>query len=166
MPTWRSHNLSCHNKIRDELSDLDAPNKATPFPSAVLVCDKPRRIQTCCCTVEPKVVPELQDKPSNVASATKTCRGGILIHGILARGTDCMIDVRITDVVNAKVSSNVPPSKTHSHTVLHPNKRIRNGILNLIESGIHNLLYCIFRLALNDPHSFKSIERLNLDLRA
>jgi hypothetical protein len=57
--------ISCHNKIRDELSDLAASNKATLFPSAVVVCDKPTRIQTCCCTIEPKVAPELQEKPLN-----------------------------------------------------------------------------------------------------
>ncbi len=86
--------ISRHNEIRDELSDL--ASKAF-FPSAVR--DEPR-IHTSR-AAEPRSSPEKPESPAvkRLFQNNRTeDRGDILVRGLWARGTDCIIDVRITDV--------------------------------------------------------------------
>jgi hypothetical protein len=79
--------ISCHNEIRGELSDL------------ALNCNEPK-IHTCCTPEEVK-----SDEENKKNSAVKHLfrnngNGGhddILICGLWARGTDCIIDVQIVD---------------------------------------------------------------------
>jgi hypothetical protein len=95
-----------HDEIRDELSDL--ASKAF-FPS--VVCDEPR-IHTSR-AAEPR---SNHGKP--VSPAVKRLfqnnrtedRGNILVRGLWARGTDCIIDVRITDV-DSKTQRSKDPHK-------------------------------------------------------
>jgi hypothetical protein len=98
--------ISRHNEIRDELSDL--ASKAF-FPSAVR--DEPR--------IHTSRASETRSSPGKPASpAVKRLfqnnrtedRGDILVRGLWARGTDCIIDVRITDV-DAKSQRSKDPLK-------------------------------------------------------
>jgi hypothetical protein len=98
--------ISRHNEIRDKLSDL--ASKAF-FPSAV--CDEP--------IIHTGRALELRSSPGKPESpAVKRLlqnnrtedRGDILIRGLWARGTDCIIDVRITDV-DAKYQQSKDPHK-------------------------------------------------------
>jgi hypothetical protein len=86
--------ISRHNEMRDELTDL----AAKAFVSSV-VCDEPR-IHTSR-AAEPKSTPEKQEIPAAKRLFQNNCmedRGNILVRGLWARGTDCIIDVHITDV--------------------------------------------------------------------
>jgi hypothetical protein len=85
--------ISHHDEIRDELSDLASKALA---PSAVR--DEPK-IYTCRNSEE-------KSEKENQANSVKRLfrnnrnedRGDILIRGLWWRSTDCIIDVRITDV--------------------------------------------------------------------
>jgi hypothetical protein len=85
--------ISRHNEIRDELSDL--ASKALSR-SAVRVEPK---IHTC---RSPEVKSDEENKENSAKRLFRNNRdedrGDILIRGLWARGTDCIIDVRITDV--------------------------------------------------------------------
>ena len=98
--------ISQHNEIQDELSNL--ASKAF-FPSAVR--DEPR--------IHTSRASEPRSRPGKPASpAVKRLfqnnrtedRGDILVRGLWARGTDCIIDVRITDV-DAKSQRSKDPLK-------------------------------------------------------
>jgi hypothetical protein len=83
---------SRHNEIRDELSDL--ASKAF-IPSAVR--DRPKILFIR--PVEKKAALD-QPNPSVTCNHSKTQgedRGDLLIGGLCARGTYCIIDVRVTD---------------------------------------------------------------------
>ncbi len=98
--------ISRHNEIRDELSDL--ASKAF-FPSAVR--DEPR-IQTSR-AAESDTSPGKPESPAvkRLFQNNRTeDRGDILVRGLWARGTDCIIDVRITDV-DAKSQRSKDPHK-------------------------------------------------------
>jgi hypothetical protein len=97
--------ISRHNKIRDELSNL--ASKAF-FPSAVR--DEP--IIHSSRPAEPKSSPEKQESPAlkRIFQNNRTeDRGDILVGGLWARGTDCIIDVLITDVDTKSQQSKDPP---------------------------------------------------------
>jgi hypothetical protein len=106
--------ISRHNEIRDELSGL--ASKAFS-PSAV--CDEPR-IHTS------RAAERRSNHGKPVSPAVKrlfqnNCtedRGNILVQGLWARGTDCIIDVRITDV-----DSKSQRSKDFSQGVRSPRER-------------------------------------------
>jgi hypothetical protein len=99
--------ISRHNEIRrDKLSNL--ASKALS-PSAVR--DEPK-IQTSCRS--PEVKSDEENKKNSVKrlfcnNRNEDC-GDILIRGLWARGTDCIIDVRITDV-DAKYNRSKDPAK-------------------------------------------------------
>ncbi len=97
--------IFCHNEIRDELSDL--ASKAL-VPSAVR--DEPR-IHTSC-AVEKKTVLEAPGCPvsRNLRKSLGEERGDVLICGLWARGTDCIIDVRVTNT-DAKSNLSRDPAK-------------------------------------------------------
>jgi hypothetical protein len=86
--------ISRHNEIRDELSDL--ASKALS-PSAV--CDEPK-IHTC----RSREVKSDEENKENSGKRglfrnnRNEDRGDILIRGLWARGTDCIINVQIADV--------------------------------------------------------------------
>jgi hypothetical protein len=97
--------ISRHNEIRDELSDL--ASKAF-IPSAVR--DEPKIFYSR--PVEKKAASN-QPNPSVPRTHPKTqCedRGDLLIRGLWARGTDCIIDVRVTDT-DAKSNLSKDPAK-------------------------------------------------------
>jgi hypothetical protein len=85
--------ISRHNEIRDELSDL--ASKALS-PSAVRYEPK---IHNC---RSPEVKSDEENKETSVKRLFRNNRnedrGDILIRGLWAQGTDCIIDVRIMDV--------------------------------------------------------------------
>jgi hypothetical protein len=97
--------ISRHNEIRDELSDL--ASKALS-PSAVR--DEP----TIHNSRTAKGTKDQEDKDHPVKrlfrNSIKEDRGDILIRGLWSRGTDCIIDVRMTDV-DAKSNRSKTPIK-------------------------------------------------------
>jgi hypothetical protein len=97
--------ISRHNETRDELSDL--ASKALS-PSAVR--DEPK---THACR-NPEVKSDEENKENSVKRLFRNNRnddrGDILIRGLWSRGTDCTIDVRITDV-DAKSNQSKDPDK-------------------------------------------------------
>jgi hypothetical protein len=98
--------ISRHNEIRDELSDLAA--KALS-PSSV--SDEPKIHNGR--TLEGKIAGDVKENPIKrlfCNSKGMEDRGDILIRGLWARGTDCIIDVRITDV-NVKSNRSKDPVK-------------------------------------------------------
>jgi hypothetical protein len=97
--------ISRHNKIRDELSDL--ASKALS-PSAVR--NEPTIHNSH--TSGGQSVKENKDHPVKhlFLNSLKEDRGDILIRGLWACGTDCNIDVHITDV-NAKSNRSKAPDK-------------------------------------------------------
>ena len=97
--------ISRHNEIRDEL--IDIASKAYS-PSAVR--DEPK-IQNSR-NSEEKSDEENKDKSVKrlLRNNRNEDRGDILIRGLWARGTDCIIDVRVTDV-DAKSNRSKDPLK-------------------------------------------------------
>jgi hypothetical protein len=97
--------ISRHNEIRDELSDL-----ASKALSPSSVRDKPKIHDSC--TLEGKLDKENKENPVKRLFRNKGTedRGDILIRGLWTRGTDCIINVRITDV-NAKSNRSKDPYK-------------------------------------------------------
>ncbi len=108
------HVLSCmkdglmiprHNEIQDELSNLASE---ALFPSAV--CNEPRiHISR---PVEKKTDLETPSHPvsRNLRKSLSEERGDVLIRGLWARGTDCIIDVHVTDT-DAKSNLSRDPAK-------------------------------------------------------
>jgi hypothetical protein len=91
-----------HNEIKDELCDL--LTKAL-VPSAVR--DEPR-IYPCRPAVPP---PQKEPDPvRRINSLVDDDRGDILVRGFWARGTDCIIDVRVTNT-DAKSQRHKDPDK-------------------------------------------------------
>jgi hypothetical protein len=80
--------ITRHNEIRDELFDI--ATKAFP-PSSVR--DEPKI--NPCRVVEPENSPASVDR--NLAKNNGEERGDLLIRSLWANGTDCIIDVRMTD---------------------------------------------------------------------
>jgi hypothetical protein len=105
--------ISRHNEIQDELSDLAS---RAYLPSAVR--DGPR-IHTSR-AAELRSSPGKPESPSVKRLFQNNCtedRGDILVRGLWACRTDCIIDVRITDV-DAKSQQSKDP-----HKVLEAHKR-------------------------------------------
>jgi predicted transcriptional regulator len=97
--------ISRHNEIRDELADL--ASKAIT-PSAVR--NEPI-IHASCQAV--KMTELDQDQPAvsrNLHKNRGETRGDVSIRGIWNRGTDCIIDVRVTDT-DAKSNISKDPAK-------------------------------------------------------
>jgi hypothetical protein len=94
-----------HNEIRDELSDL-----ATKALSPSAVRDEPLIHHSH--SSKSESVGVTKDNPVQRLFRTNRNedRGDILIRGLWARGTDCIIDVRITDV-DAKSNRSKAPVK-------------------------------------------------------
>ncbi len=105
--------ISRHNEIRDELCDLAG---RALFPSAVR--DEPKIYPshpaepetTSASPAEPAVTRNLRRNASNTED-----RGDVLIRGLWARGTDCIIDVRITDTDAASNRSKDPLKVLANH---------------------------------------------------
>ena len=97
--------ISRHNEIRDELSDL-----ASKALSPSSVRDEPKIHNGR--TLEGKSDEENKENPVKRLFCNKGTedRGDILIRSLWARGTDCIIDVRITDV-DAKSNRSKDPDK-------------------------------------------------------
>jgi hypothetical protein len=98
--------ICCHNEIQDELSDL--ATKAL-FPSSVR--DEPKILNSR--VLESKGVDENKDNLVKRLFCNNGCeeaRGDILIRGLWTHGTDCIIDVCITDI-NAKSNRSKDPIK-------------------------------------------------------
>jgi hypothetical protein len=97
--------ISRHDEIRDELIDLASK---TFSPSAVR--DEPK--------IQKSRNPEVKSDEENKDNSMKRLfrnnrnedRGDILIRGLWERGTDCIIDVRVTDV-DAKSNRSKDPHK-------------------------------------------------------
>ncbi len=93
--------ISRHNEIRDELSDLASkafsPSSVRDEPKIHL--SRPVEKQTALA----------QPNPS-VAKTQKEDCGDLLIRGLWSRGTDCIIDVRVTDT-DAKSYRSKDPAK-------------------------------------------------------
>jgi hypothetical protein len=98
--------ISRHNEIQDELSNL-ASN--TLFPSAVH--DEPR-IHTSCPAKKKTDLEEYPGNPvtHNLCKSRREECGDLLIHGLWARQTDCIIDICVTDT-DAKSNLSRDPVK-------------------------------------------------------
>jgi hypothetical protein len=85
--------ISHHNEIRDELVHM-VGRAMTPS----VICDKPL-ICPGCVAVSVKTPPSMcTANPSSENEATgKDDRGDLLLQGFWARGTDCIVDVHVTD---------------------------------------------------------------------
>ncbi len=93
--------IFCHNEIRDELVHL--AGKALT-PSAIR--DEPL-IRPCRNADKENTCPT---RPTSEKPASKDDRGDILLRGFWARGTDCIVDVRVTDT-DAKSYRHRDPAK-------------------------------------------------------
>jgi hypothetical protein len=93
--------IFCHNKIQDELVHI--AGKALT-PSAVR--DKPL---ICPCRNVEKVNP-CPATQTNAKPASKEDRGDILLRGFWARGTNCIVDFRVTNT-DAKSYGHHDPAK-------------------------------------------------------
>ncbi len=89
------------NEIKDELCNL--LTKAL-VPSAV--CDEPR-IHPCCPAVP---APTKEEPVKRINLLIDDDRGNILVRGMWARGTDCIIDVQVTNT-DAKLQCHKDPKK-------------------------------------------------------
>jgi hypothetical protein len=96
-----------HNEVRDELAHL-ATKAFTP--SAVrnepLICSG--RVAEQVKVLAPK--DDNQPNPTTKEAAPEDERGDLLIRGFWTRGTDCILDVRVTDT-DAKSYRKRPPAK-------------------------------------------------------
>jgi hypothetical protein len=102
--------ISCHNEIQDELSDL-ASNAI--IPSAVH--DEPL-IHNSRTTVGMTASEELSPQVNrNLHKNKGEDRRDVLIHGFWARGTDCIIDVRITHTDTKSNRSKDPYKVLEAH---------------------------------------------------
>jgi hypothetical protein len=96
--------ISRHNEIRDELVDL-ASKALTPFA----VRDKPR-IHTSC-PAEPVRTSDQNPVIRNLHKRQGEERGDVLIRGLWQQGTDAIIDVCITNLLDAKSNISQAPMK-------------------------------------------------------
>ena len=94
-----------HNEIRDEVADLAA--KAF-IPSAIR--NEPLINSSCPAVKMPDLVPNQPSVTRNLHKNKGELRGDLLIRGLWARGTDCIIDVRVTDT-DAKSNLSKDPAK-------------------------------------------------------
>ncbi len=101
--------ISCHNKIQDKLSDL--ASKAL-IPSAV--CDEYRNNPITSVEAMQELDPNLPVKRNFHKNQGKD-RGDVLIRGLWARGTNCIIDVRVTDVDTVLNRSKDPHKVLNTH---------------------------------------------------
>ena len=104
--------ISRHNEVRDELADLAA--KAF-VPSAVR--DEPR-IHTSRPSESTSATADTNSPVSrNLQNSQNEDRGDLLIRGLWERGTDCILDIRVTDT-DAKSNRSKNPMKVlaqHEH---------------------------------------------------
>jgi hypothetical protein len=94
-----------HNEIRDELADLAA--KAI-IPSAIR--NEPLIHTSCPAVKMPDLVPAHPAVTRNLHKNREETRGDLCIRGFWTRGTDCIIDVRVTDT-DAKSNLSRDPAK-------------------------------------------------------
>ena len=107
----------CHNEIRDELVDL--ASKAFS-PSAVR--DEPKIHSS---RANEQETPEgRQDQPVKrlFRNNRNEDRGDVLIRGLWSKGTDCILDVRMTDL-DAKSNKSRNPDKV---LAAHEQEQIRS----------------------------------------
>jgi hypothetical protein len=98
--------ISRHNEIRDELVDL--ATKAFP-PSSIR--NEPLIHPSCSGdTKKPKVVPTNPSVIPQTHRNREEIRGDLCIRNLWSRGTDCIIDVRVTDT-DAKSNLSKDPAK-------------------------------------------------------
>ena len=83
--------ISQHNEVRDELGDLAA--KAF-IPS--MVCNEPR-IHTSCTMGTKTAQAEKSQVNQNLKKSQNEDHGDLLIRGLWAHGTDCILDIHVTD---------------------------------------------------------------------
>jgi hypothetical protein len=83
--------ILCHNKIQDELSDL-ASKAFTPST----VCNEPK-IHTGHPMEQNAVEQSSSPVSHNLCNNQNEDHGDVLIHSLWANGTDCIIDICITD---------------------------------------------------------------------
>ncbi len=112
-----------HNEIRDELVDL--ASKAL-IPSAVR--DEPRIHSSHAATEEKEPTDPNQPAVTRQCKNRNEDRGDILIRGLWARGTDCIINVRITDL-DAKSNRSRDPMKVLAAHEREKKKKYREPCL-------------------------------------
>jgi hypothetical protein len=97
-----------HNEVRDELAHL-----ATKAFTPSAVRDEPLilsgRVAEKVKPLEPSSANN-QQEPTTQEAAPEDERGDLLIRGFWAKGTDCILDVRVTDT-DAKSYCKRPPAK-------------------------------------------------------
>jgi hypothetical protein len=94
-----------HNEVRDEVADL--ASKAF-IPSAIR--NEPLIHLSCPAVKMPALVPNPPAVTRNLHKNQGELRGDLLIRGLWAHGTDCIIDVRVTDT-DAKSNLSKAPAK-------------------------------------------------------
>ena len=101
--------ISCHNEIHDEICDL-AAQAFTPSS----VRDEPKihlsRSKEAINAMEAKSAVD-----RNLHKSQSEERGDLLIRGLWARGTDCIIDVRVTDTDCKSQHSKDPMKVLETH---------------------------------------------------
>jgi hypothetical protein len=102
--------ILCHNEVRDELADLAA--KAI-IPSAIR--NEPLIHVSRPAVNMPELVPNPPAVTRNLHKNKGELRGDLIIHGLWARGTDCIIDVRVTDTDAKSKLSKDPAKVLESH---------------------------------------------------
>jgi hypothetical protein len=147
--------ISRHNEIRDELSDL--ASKAL-VPSAVR--DEPR-IHTSR-AVEKKTVLEAPGRPvsRNLRKSLGEERGDVLIRGLWARGTDCIIDVRVTDT-DAKSNLSRDPAKVLEQ---HEREKKKKYLKDCLEQRRHFTPFVVSTDGLIGREAKTLLKRLSLIL--
>jgi hypothetical protein len=101
--------ISRHNEIRDELCDL-ASRALTPSS----VRDEPK-IHLSRSKEEMKATEAKSAVSRNLNKSQSEDRGDLLIRGLWARGTDCIIDVRVTDTDCKSQRSSDPMKVLETH---------------------------------------------------
>jgi hypothetical protein len=96
-----------HNKVRDKLTHL-----ATKAFTPSAVCNKPLIRSGHVADDEKALAPNgtNQHEPTTQEATPEDERGDLLIRAFWTRGTDCILDVRVTDM-DAKSYCKQPPAK-------------------------------------------------------
>jgi hypothetical protein len=114
-----------HNGIRDELAGLAA--KAF-IPSTIR--NEPLIHSSCPAVKMPVLVPAHPSVNRNLRKNRSADRGDLSIRGLWQRGTDCIIDVRVTDT-DAKSNLSKDPAK-----VLEAHEKKKRG--NTLRLALRN----------------------------
>jgi hypothetical protein len=97
--------LRHHNEVRDELADLSAK---VIIPSAIR--NEPLIHLSCPAVKMPELLPATPAVTRNFHKKRGEIRGDLCIRGLWTRGTDCIIDDRVTDT-DAKSYLSRDPAK-------------------------------------------------------